>query len=60
MNLKSATLIAIIGQLIYLLWLLSLNLEILRWNRIIAIVMNIIGIGCLLFFFITLYCKQKK
>ena len=60
MSLKSATLIAIIGQFLYLLCLLSLNLELLRWNRIIGVSMNIIGIGCILIFLITLYTKQKK
>ncbi len=60
MSLKNATLIAIIGQLLYLSWLISLNLEILKWNRTLGVLMNIVGIGCLLIFLITLYFKQKK
>jgi len=60
MSLKSATLFAIIGQFLTLLWGLSLNLEILHWNRIIAVVMNIISIGSILAFLITLYSKQRK
>ena len=60
MSLKSATLIAIIGQFLFLLWLISWDLELLRWNRILSVSMNIIGIGCILIFLITLYSKQKK
>ena len=60
MRLKSATLIAIIGQILNLLWILSLNLELLYWNHIVGLIMNVIVIGSLLIFLITLYVKQKK
>jgi len=60
MSLKSATLIAIICQFLYLLWIVSLNLGLLRWNQAIGIPMNIIETGSILFFLIILFSKQKK
>lgn len=60
MSLKIATLLTIIGQIITLMWILTLNLELIQWNRIIGIVINIIGSGSLILFFVVLYRKQIK
>jgi hypothetical protein len=60
MSLKIATLTAIIGQGLYLLWLIALNLNLLQWNRVIGVILNIIGIGSILVFLVTLYVKQTK
>jgi len=59
MTLKNATLIAIIGQGISLLWYISLNIELFNWSPTLGLVMNFIGFGSLLIFLITLYAKQK-
>lgn len=58
MSLKSATLIAIIGQFLDLIWSLSLYLELMHWNRILSVCMSIIGFGSILIFLVTLYSKQ--
>jgi hypothetical protein len=60
MSLKIATLTAIMGQGLYLLWLIALNLNLLQWNRVIGVILNIIGIGSILVFLVTLYVKQTK
>jgi hypothetical protein len=60
MSLKSATLIAIIGEFISLLWAISINIGVLNWNRAVSVVISIIGTGSLLIFLVTLYLKQNK
>lgn len=60
MNLKIATLVAIVGQSIYLLVLLALNLRFLEWSRSMSMIVNVIGSGCLIFFFIVLFIKQQN
>lgn len=59
MSLKNATLIAIIGQILNLLWVLCLNLNLFHWNRTIGLIFSLIGMGSLILFFIILYSKQK-
>ncbi len=59
MSLKNATLIAIIGQVLSLLWVLCLNLNLFPWNRIMGLIFNLIGIGSLILFLSILYTKQK-
>lgn len=60
MSLKNATLIAIIGEFISLLWAVSINVGLLNWNRAVSVVISIIGTGSLLIFLLTLYLKQNR
>jgi len=59
MNLKTATLITLIGIAIQTVLYLLFYMNILEWSRSFSILSLIIGNGSLLFFLGTLYLKQK-
>lgn len=60
MKLRSATLIALIGQIIYILWIISANFGLLQWNKSVSLIMTIIGMGSMIVFLTVLYLKQKS
>ena len=60
MDLKIATLVALIGQVIFFIILLIMNLRVISWSPAVSILINIIGSGSLIFFFIVLYMRQQK
>lgn len=59
MNLKSATLIAIIGIAIQIVLYILLNMRILDWSSNYNLFALFIGQGSLLLFLVILYSKQK-
>jgi len=59
MNLKTATLIAVIGIAFETLFVILLNIGVLRWSVSYNLISIIIGNGALSLFLIVLYLKQK-
>jgi hypothetical protein len=60
MKLRSATLIALIGQIIYILCIIIVNVGLLQWNQSLSLIMTIIGMGSMIVFLTVLYLKQKS
>ena len=59
MKLKHATLIAIVGQVVYLAWIIGLNLDMLDWSETLGLILNVLYHGSIINFLATLFLKQK-